>query len=319
MAILCIGIEFCLRVKGLYSVKFYLIRESGWNRDLVNLKNGISTQLVPSSNPGLGWELKKIELINSYGRFKKGKQLKPKVVFRIIALGDSVTQMGYYEKFLEDRLNAAGFNYYFEVWNCGTSGYNITNYYFYLKEKVLNFYPDLIFLNFTLNDFSGDTNIMIFTGKKYLEFSNPFAVVNFPYSSYLFLHSHLYRFIISKLEKSILNNKDLNLIPVKRLNGIIDICHKNRIKIIALIWPYLKNNYSKDENQVYYTMKTILDSKKIPYIDLHESFIDRDDPSLRLYIHDYIHPSQKAFEIMTPYIYNFVISYLKDQRILEDY
>jgi len=312
--IICLAFEIYLRAKGEFTTKQFLVGESGWNRDVEKYK---STDLVPSSDAGLGWELKpKKDLLNAYGRFKKGRHTKPKGVLRIIAIGDSITQQGFYERFLEDRLNSMNLGYRFEIWNCGTSSYNIGNYYHYLKKKALNFNPDLIILGFCLNDFS-DTNITLFTGGKYYEFHNPFEVIGFPFSQYLFLHSNLYRYVLFRLEKAELIKTDVYTIAKRKLDSIIDICSKKKIKIIALIWPYLKDVYNDADTGEYRRVKTALENKRIPFIDLHDVLTDRSDLTLRLNSYDYIHPSEKTFGIMVDKgICPFVASYLKNSGLL---
>lgn len=311
--IFCFGLEIYLRISGNYKLKNFIVGNCGWNR---NLESGIPEDLILSDNAGLGWELSpRARIINGYGRFKKGRQKKPKGVFRILILGDSVTQMGNW-KVLEEKLNTSGLNYRFEVWNCGVSGYGISNFYYYLKERALNFDADLIIIGFCLTTFSG-SNLVIFDGKKYLEFFNPFMVIKFPFNRILFLHSHLYRFIVYDLEKIVLNKIDLEKIIIDRFKWLVSLCHKNEIEIIAIIWPFLKNNYSDNDKYNYFEIRSLVEMNNIPYIDCHKSLVDRDDSSLRMSPDDYIHPSEKAFEIMAPDIYNFIVSYLKAQRILK--
>jgi len=310
----CLIFEIYLRVKGEFTAKQFLIGESGWNRDVEKYK---STDLVPSSDAGLGWELKpKKDLLNAYGRFKKGRHPKPKGVLRIIAIGDSITQQGFYERFLDDRLNSMNLGCRFEVWNCGTSGYNLGNYYYYLKRKALNFNPDLIILGFCLNDFSAN-NLTLFNEGKYYDFHDPFAVIDFPFSQYLFLHSNLYRFVLFRLEKAKLRRTDIDAILNRQLDSMIDICSKRKIKIIALIWPYLKDVYNDADTGEYRRVKTALENKRIPFIDLHDVLTDRSDLTLRLNSYDYIHPSEKTFGIMVDKgICPFVTSYLKNSGLL---
>lgn len=310
-AVVLLAFEIYLRARGEFTAAQFLIGESSWNEDMKIGKN-----LIPSGDIGLQWELRPQEIPNGYGRFEKARQSKPENVFRIIAIGDSITQAGFYERFLEERLKALNSRYSFEVWNCGTSGYDIGNYYHYLKKKALKFKPDLIILGFCLNDF-GSPDITLFTGKKYYSYRNSFTATDFYYNQYLFLHSNLYRFILFHLEKIKLNRTDINNILNHKLDGIINICSANKIRLIGLVWPYLKDSYSESEKICYHYIIKTLAAKKIAYVDLHDVLVDRGDPGLRMDPDDYIHPSRKAFGIMVEKgIYPFMYAYLKKQGLL---
>jgi len=308
ISILYIALEIFFTLNGNYGIEKFIIGESLWNNDV---KNGQHLSCVLSSNPGLGWELRPQEMINGYVRFEKKPRRKPPGVFRIVVIGDSIAQQGYFEKYLEDKLNSSGINKQFEVWNCGVSGYNITNYYYYLREKALRFDPDLIILALCLNDFSA-TNLIVYDGKKFMEFFNPFIVIKIPFSRYLFLHSRVYRFIVFGLEKYILKKISIEKILIDKLDRMIRIASRKRIGMVALIWPYLKDRYTRDEQYEYDRMRYILEAKGIPYLDLHKTFDNRDNPDLRLNLRDYIHPSESAFKIMTEDIYDFICNYLEE-------
>ncbi len=110
---------------------------------------------------------------NSYG-FRSGEitQEKPKDVFRILMLSDSMT-FGWgvednqtFSAITQERLNSwakqAGLTTKFEVINAGfTAGKSLDTYYVYLKEEGLKFNPDLIVINhFVYNDYAPDISSM---------------------------------------------------------------------------------------------------------------------------------------------------------------
>ena len=112
---------------------------------------------------GNGWKNRSvISHINRYGlRGENVKPKKPEGVFRILALGDSFTfgeGVADNETFvvqLEKILNAeqntkAGCRY--QTINAGVSGYNTSDEVTYLKNRWLMFEPDIVLLNFYLND-----------------------------------------------------------------------------------------------------------------------------------------------------------------------
>jgi hypothetical protein len=119
-----------------------------------------------SSNPNLRYELRPgaidgIHTINSAGfRDREYEQHKPNDVFRIVAIGDSVTygqpdsRDQTWAKDLERVLNryAAPEDPHFEVLNLGVVGYNIIQVAERLAVSGLRFEPDLIIYGYVLND-----------------------------------------------------------------------------------------------------------------------------------------------------------------------
>jgi len=86
---------------------------------------------------------------------------KPESVYRIICLGDSITEEGLsneaaYPKLLEKKINA-GFSLdrRAEVINAGIVDYGIEQEYLFLKERGLNYKPDMVILGYFLNDGRG--------------------------------------------------------------------------------------------------------------------------------------------------------------------
>src|SRR3989344_3744008 len=106
---------------------------------------------------------------NSFGfRGKEISQEKPKDVYRILLLGDSVT-FGWgveddqtFAFIAEEALNQwsqeKGLNTKFEVINGGfTAGRSLDSYYVYIKKEAFKFNPDLVIINhFPANDYAPD-------------------------------------------------------------------------------------------------------------------------------------------------------------------
>lgn len=96
---------------------------------------------------------------NSQGLRDKEYDQKEDDEFRILAIGDSCTWGGYgtdleetYLKLLEKKLNERG-SKSFSVINAGVPGYNTLQEYLYLKERGINYEPNMILLTVALNDF----------------------------------------------------------------------------------------------------------------------------------------------------------------------
>ncbi|MGE4607230.1 MAG: SGNH/GDSL hydrolase family protein, partial [Myxococcota bacterium] len=123
-----------------------------------------------SENPILEYELRPGSsyegvTINSSGfRDREYTREKPPGVFRIAAIGDSVSfglwvpQHASYPRQLEVLLNdRAAPNARFEVLNFGVTGYNVTQVVERLRTLVLDYDPDLIVYGYVLNDPQADS------------------------------------------------------------------------------------------------------------------------------------------------------------------
>jgi hypothetical protein len=97
------------------------------------------------------------ETVNAEGfRGAEISREKPSGVFRVACLGDSVT-FGWgvsdaetYEAVLEGRLREGGLRC--EVLNAGVNAYCANQEYVYLREKVLDYAPDLVTIGFSHNE-----------------------------------------------------------------------------------------------------------------------------------------------------------------------
>jgi hypothetical protein len=85
-------------------------------------------------------------------------------IFRVAILGDSVTEgllvddyQNTYVKQLEDRLNNVRPT---EILNFGVNGYNIAQNIATLEHKAIKFNPDLIILQYSLNDHRQDDGLI---------------------------------------------------------------------------------------------------------------------------------------------------------------
>ncbi len=112
--------------------------------------------------------------VNSYGLIGKDYPLKKKKdTFRILVIGDSVTERNYYVKDIERSLNNSGLRFNFEVWNAGTAGYNLSQYTNYLKYKGVKFNPDMVIIGFCPNDFDESVPVFYKTQEGFIECYNP--------------------------------------------------------------------------------------------------------------------------------------------------
>ncbi len=162
----------------------------GWVRRPIYQKSNnpfLRYELVPGSSHGQ-------VTINSQGFRGREYQInKPKGVFRIAMIGDSETLSFLLKEDetlaaqLEKALNARGAAEDYEVLNFGVEGYCTLQELELLKAKALKFNPDLIILNYCLNDPE--------PGEYYLN------------KNFLMRHSALARYISYRIKKGMIRRE----------------------------------------------------------------------------------------------------------------
>lgn len=279
----------------------------------------------PSSIPGLGYELipgaeAMRARVNFYGMTGyEYKIKKTPSTYRILLLGDSIIQEGFFAENLKRLLNDTYPQWSFEVWNAGVGGYQVNQYAAYLKYKGIKYNPDMVIVNLGLNDFD-ITNIIYYQTKDgviaYYNFANQLSKV-IPLNKWLFRHSRLYRFLISKAEALFLSsNTAESAVNAEAEEGkyyleiIRDICQKNKAILLCTVFAYLKPlaEYKGFEKKSY---KNIVDSLRdldIEYIDLHKYFPEDDRQDLRFFKNDYVHLSPKGLEIAARAVFNYLVN-----------
>lgn len=189
--------------------------------------------------------------INSEGWFDQEYDWfnKSKNTYRILMLGDSFTealQVPFNKSFhylLEEKLNLDNSKKY-EVINMGVSAYSTKQEYYILKEKMGDYNPDMVILNFYEgNDF--EENLKPIKEKTLLKD---------------FLRNHFYSYSIVKDFKNALFFKEktystsplnLNMINIttKYLKMIEGICDIKNIPLLIVSIPY-RNQKKKNLNEI---------------------------------------------------------------------
>ena len=260
--------------------------------------------------------------VNSYGLIgREYKIKKSKNVYRILVLGDSITQMDWYVSSLQGRLNnCPRIDSGFEVWNAGVSGYAINQYTNYFKFKGVKYRPDMLIIGFCLNDFDMAGTLITyknahgFTGY-YYSGSKLERIV--PTNRFLFKHSYLYRLLYLSLDHLLVGlntekyeNEQMET-GTEHLREIKSICKSKNIILLGVIFPYLKSleEYTAYELKEYNSMIKVLEGLGIDYIDLHHFFPKEREKlrALRYYQGDFIHPSREGHELIARTIYNYLI------------
>lgn len=172
--ILCVA-EFSLRA---VSPRQKVFAVSGTDPAVFQDSGIIPWELKPNaSDRFVALDFDTVVSINSLGlRGAEQSINKSKDTFRILVLGDSMTY-GFgvennetYSAILENLLNTEGVEKQVEVWNAGfTAGYSPDTFYLYLREKGMNFHPDLVlvglFVENDIIDIRKNTPVVNSTGK----------------------------------------------------------------------------------------------------------------------------------------------------------
>ncbi len=278
-----------------------------------------------SDIPGLSYELianakgeNGFYSINSKGiRDREFEIPKPDDVFRIIVLGDSVTfGTEYpieltYPKVLEKLLNKKnGTKRRYEVLNTGVCSYNAVQKFLFLKNKLLDYEPDLVIFQFLNDDYY--RNAVVLPGDKALKQKDVFLSLgeyfsaNFPkllmlpYSLDRFLIRHLasYR-VVNKMLYDRLSVDNPERFPAQgyrfaaytdldesmRVNKAVfekffELSKKHGFRLYLLLVPELKNESRIDD----WIRKDCPDKYGFAVIDLLKAFKARgiDLESLRI-------------------------------------
>lgn len=205
--------------------------------------------------------------VNSIGlRDREVAMPKPEAVFRVLAIGDSVT-FGFgvrleetYVKRLEQRLNA-GLDQSparVEVVNAGIPGTGILSYLQFLESKGRMLQPDLILVGIVLNDiFDYDA---VFAPVETQERKVTLVERLRPINRAMLLHSHLYLLVYTRV-KSVLYSSgvvDINeaydfdfltvqppseaqarawVSSLKRLGRLIEATKRLRVPVVLVVFP----------------------------------------------------------------------------------
>jgi len=257
---------------------------------------------------------------NSYGLIGKEYKLKKdKNTFRILLLGDSIAWQDWSRQFLEESLNSNSLldtKYKFEIWNSGCPSYDVRRYYLYLKDRGLNYKPDMVAIYLFMNDFYLNINVYYKNQAGIIEYYFPITEISKRYnvSPFLMKHSYLYRFVILRLNSFLLAKKKPKVIYQMEEDGryylqmIKDICERNKIPLFIVIFPYLKpiDEYRDCQVSEYRTICKVTKDLKINYLNLYEHLPTKDLYALRENKEDEIHPSREGHRIIANIIYDYL-------------
>ncbi len=262
--------------------------------------------------------------INSYGfRDNEYSLKKQDNTYRILILGDSFT-LGWgvpiddaYSKALEKMLNENIKGKKFEVINTALGNYNTQMEYELLKEKGIQFQPDMVIVGYYPND--------------------PELTVKFDdkgISTFVKRHSYIYVFFwdrITKLQTRIQlagNNGPYtgyvhNLykgdfegrkIMESSLNGIIDLSKKNNATPVVAVLPQFFGKFEDYEfKEIYPAVSNITTGKNVLAIDMLPYFKNHEVRDVIVSFED-AHPNKLGHSIIAKAIYDNIYGIVSKKK-----
>lgn len=217
---------------------------------------------------------------------------------RFVFLGDSITAIGHTEDHLRDRLAGRRI----EIWNCGVTGYSTGQELLYYRRYCSKLKPDVLVLNFFLNDFDGTP--VVFKDQK-----DDYVVVT-PYlgsrqfNPWLFRNSVLYRAYLS-LKIALIGRRGLSEDVKKYLAELQDMADRDGFILRVVVYPWLDrfDNWSTRHQDQYHDIIHILNELGLVHYDLLpllEKTLDDGRPVewTRRHPSDHAHPSEEFSKII---------------------
>jgi len=265
--------------------------------------------------------------INSFGFRDKTYQKKKTSRFRLIFVGDSITY-GWgvplehtYHKQLDKFFYAEGYD--IDVMGMGVVGYNTIQEFHLIKENALDFNPDMIILQITMNDFERTVRIKTyqegtrFSLRRYHDYSIPFIIKKTKLTYSLMKNSHLFKFLNLKLywlknkNASIYTPEDMYLMgeenAFRHLRKIKSLLDSEGIRFATVIFPFRKSGDVYPYTSLHEKIHQELEKMEVPYLDLYEVINISIEESLW---EDKIHPTVRGYNLASHALFEFLLPLL---------
>jgi len=232
---------------------------------------------------------------NQYPREKRPGWL------RVLFLGDSITDIGYTQDYLEKLCQDRPI----EFWNCGVGGYSTFQELKYFQRYCSKAQPNLLVLNFYLNDFDGSPVVLKDEDDDYL-FVTPYLGQE-QFHPWWFRHSAAYRLLLS-LRIMFSGRVGLTDDVKKCLQEFMAVGDREGFRFGVVVYPWLDrfNRWPHKHRRQYQDIISLLQELKIPYFDLKpflESQLNNHSPEWsRVSKEDFVHPSREFCEQIARYL-----------------
>jgi hypothetical protein len=211
---------------------------------------------------------------------------------RVMFLGDSITAIGYTGEHLKNKL--AGQN--IEFWNCGVTGYSTFQELRYYQRYCHVIKPDVMVLNFFLNDFDGTPVVLKNDQDQYVVIT-PYAGGSH-FNTWLFKNSVLYRVYLS-LRIALFGRQGLAEDVAKYLAELAGLGQRDNFRLKVVIYPWLDHfdQWPKRYREQYHQALEIMERLGLGYYDLRplldQALTDHPVEWTHRSQGDFVHPSKE--------------------------
>lgn len=230
--------------------------------------------------------------------------------FKILVIGDSVSEWSGYVEFLQDKVDEIFPNQVLII-NTGTGGYNTEMEYRYLIERGLQANPDFVILQLHSNDIGG-TPVVLNQGNEWVAFNNNSVATKI--NQDLFEASLLYRYVTA-LQLTRLTGQEadgesfdtLKQSTTDYLNKIVEKLDENQIPFLVTSFPILEINEFTEKNNA--GLREIISNQKFgeKYVDVPSLFAKYSLEEISLDPH---HPNEFGAKLASDLIAEKLINFL---------
>ena len=187
---------------------------------------------------------------------------KPAGKTRVVFLGDSIAALGYLTNNVRKLYN----NPAYEYWTLGVYGYSTNQEICYFKRYGLQLKPDIVILEFCLNDWDG-TPVILKQDDGYTVIADTY-VGKEHFNYWLFKNSTLYRVYLS-LKASLTNRVGLSEDLTENLENLRDMGKQYGYEFRVVVYPQLdhKNKWPEKLVRQHREIVEILQRLGIKYYD----------------------------------------------------
>lgn len=228
---------------------------------------------------------------------------KPVGTTRVVFLGDSIAALGFLTNNVRELMKRPDYEY----WTLGVYGYSTNQEIGYFKRYGLPLKPDIVILEFCLNDWDG-TPVILKNDNGYTVIANTYlGQEHFNY--WLFKHSTLYRVYLS-LKASFTDRAGLKDDVAANLQKLADMGREHGYEFRVVVYPELdkKDKWPPKIIQEHTDIVEILQKLGIPYYDaapmLEAELVDKPRDWSRFEKNDHFHPSKPFSRMIAEQIIN---------------
>lgn len=218
--------------------------------------------------------------------------------YKVMLVGDSITGNGHYYRALITNIYEAHIGKRFNFINAGVGGWDTKQEFDYLRSRGVNYKPDLVVLQFCLNDFNitpvfwkgGDGKFFAYNAGHWGQY------LNYNFISY----SRLVQKLLPMLLQYFPQSDALDAEKVKNsLRGIDQLSREHGFDLRIVLFPYYRKPKKVDlkmHQMIRRIIKELSLSEKT--IDLLDLPLEYDTTPWRLTPDDYVHPNDFGANII---------------------